>query len=117
MESCSKPSVRTTRVSNTCQVRPCSDMHLDLRYPIGRLLTLFGVILAIQGLTVEAKVLSQNVKLYWGAAMTVCGLTALYFATVRLKPDPTVRGVKPDPTVRGVRPSGGPSTPEHEDAV
>jgi len=81
-------------------------MHLDLRYPIGLLLTLYGVILAIQGLTADAKVLGLNVNLYWGAAMTVCGLTALYLATVRLKPDPTVRGVKPDPTVGGVPPSG-----------
>jgi len=101
-------------------------MHLDLRYPIGLLLTLYGVILAIQGLTAEAKVLGLNVNLYWGAAMTVCGLTALYVATVRLKPDPTVGGVKPDPTVGevkpdrtvgGVPPSGGPSTPEHGDVV
>jgi len=83
-------------------------MHLDLRYPIGLLLALDGAILAIQGLTAEATVLGLNVNLYWGAAMTVCGLTALYFATVRLKRDPTVGGVPP---------SGGPSTPEHEDVV
>jgi hypothetical protein len=83
-------------------------MHLDLRYPIGLLLTLYGVILAIQGLIAGAKVLGLNVNLYWGAAMMVCGLTALYFAKVRLKPDPTVGGVPP---------SGGPSTPEHEDVV
>ena len=55
-------------------------MHLDLRYPIGVLLTTYGVILAVQGAVVEAKVLGLNVNLYWGAAMTVCGLAALYFA-------------------------------------
>ena len=55
-------------------------MQLDLRYPIGLLLTVYGVILAVQGAIVEAKVLDLNVNLYWGAAMTVCGLTALYFA-------------------------------------
>jgi len=55
-------------------------MHLDLRYPIGVLLTTYGVILAVQGAVVEAKVLGINVNLYWGAAMTVCGLAALYFA-------------------------------------
>jgi hypothetical protein len=55
-------------------------MHFDLRYPIGLLLTLYGVILAVQGLIAGATVLGLNVNLYWGAAMTVCGLTALYFA-------------------------------------
>ncbi len=55
-------------------------MHLDLRYPIGLLLTLYGVILAIQGLIARAMVLGLNVNLYWGAAMTVCGVTSLYFA-------------------------------------
>lgn len=58
-------------------------MHLDLRYPIGLLLTLYGVILAIQGAIAEAKVLGLNVNLYWGAAMTACGLAALYFARRR----------------------------------
>jgi hypothetical protein len=48
-------------------------MHLDLRYPIGLLLTTYGAILAVQGAMVEAKVLNLNVNLYWGAAMTVCG--------------------------------------------
>jgi hypothetical protein len=55
-------------------------MHLDLRYPIGLLLTLYGVILAIQGLIAEAKVLGLNVNLYWGAVMVTCGVGALYLA-------------------------------------
>jgi hypothetical protein len=55
-------------------------MHLDPRYPIGLLLTVYGVILAIQGLIAGAKVLGLNVNLYWGAAMTACGLASLYFA-------------------------------------
>ena len=91
-------------------------MHLDLRYPIGLLLTLYGVILAIQGLIAGATVLGLNVNLYWGAVMTVCGLTVLYLAKVRPKPDPTVGGAKPDP-VGGVPPSGGPSTPDRKDVV
>jgi hypothetical protein len=74
-------------------------MHLDVRYPIGLLLTLYGLILAIQGLMAGATVLGLNVNLYWGAVMTVCGLTVLYFAKVRLKPDPTVSRA-PDPTER-----------------
>jgi hypothetical protein len=55
-------------------------MRLDIRYPIGLLLTTYGVILAIQGVIAEARVLGLNVNLYWGAAMTVCGLVALYLA-------------------------------------
>jgi hypothetical protein len=65
-------------------------MQLDVRYPIGLLLTLYGLILAIQGLIAGAKVLGLNVNLYWGVVMTICGLTVLYFVKVRLKPDPTV---------------------------
>jgi len=55
-------------------------MHLDLRYPIGLLLTLYGVILVIQGLSARAKVLGLNVNLYWGVVMIACGLGALYLA-------------------------------------
>ena len=55
-------------------------MHLDLRYPIGLLLTLYGVILAIQGAMAGAKVLGLNVNLYWGVVMIACGLGALYLA-------------------------------------
>jgi hypothetical protein len=55
-------------------------MDLDLRYPIGLLLTTYGAILAIQGLVVEAKVLDVNVNLYWGVVMMACGIFALYLA-------------------------------------
>jgi hypothetical protein len=55
-------------------------MYLDLRYPIGLLLTLYGAILAIQGLTADVRVLGLNVNLYWGAGMIACGLGALYLA-------------------------------------
>ena len=58
-------------------------MRLDLRYPIGLLLTTYGAILAIQGAIVRATVLGLNVNLYWGAIMTVCGVSALYFARRR----------------------------------
>ena len=55
-------------------------MRLDLRYPIGLLLRLYGVILATQGLMAGATVLGLNVNLYWGAVMIACGLGALYLA-------------------------------------
>ena len=55
-------------------------MHLDLRYPIGLLLTTYGAILAVQGAIVRATVLGLNVNLHWGVVMIACGLGALYFA-------------------------------------
>ena len=60
-------------------------MHLDLRYPIGLLLTTYGVILAVQGAMVDAKVLNLNVNLYWGATMTVvCGAVVVAAGAVWL---------------------------------
>jgi hypothetical protein len=58
-------------------------MRLDLRYPIGLLLTTYGVILAIQGAIVRATVLGLNVNLYCGVIMMISGLVALYLARRR----------------------------------
>ncbi len=55
-------------------------MHLDLRFPIGLLLTIYGVILVVQGALARATVLGINVNLYWGAFMVLCGLTGLVLA-------------------------------------
>ena len=55
-------------------------MHLDLRYPIGLLLTTYGAILAVHGAVVRSLVLGLNVNLYWGLVMIACGLGALYLA-------------------------------------
>jgi hypothetical protein len=55
-------------------------MQLDLRYPIGLLLTTYGVMLAVQGALVGATVLGLNVNLYWGALMAGCGIAALWLA-------------------------------------
>jgi hypothetical protein len=55
-------------------------MHLDLRYPIGLLLAVYGVILALQCAAVRAIVLGLNVNLYWGIVMTISGLAILYLA-------------------------------------
>lgn len=58
-------------------------MHLDLRYPIGLLLTTYGVILALDGVFVRATVLGLNVNLYWGAVMMIGGAASLYLARRR----------------------------------
>jgi len=55
-------------------------VHLDIRYPIGLLLTTFGAILAAEGAVVRAEVLGVNVDLYWGAFMIACGATTLGLA-------------------------------------
>ena len=58
-------------------------MRLDLRYPIGLLLTTYGAILAVHGAIVQAMVLGLNVNLYWGVIMIACGLGALFLARRR----------------------------------
>jgi hypothetical protein len=55
-------------------------MHLDLRYPIGLLLTTYGAMLVLQGAIVGATVLGLNVNLYWGVVMIAGGVGALYLA-------------------------------------
>jgi hypothetical protein len=55
-------------------------MQLDLRVPIGALLTLYGAILVIHGVSVGATVLGLNVNLYWGALMMASGVGALLLA-------------------------------------
>jgi hypothetical protein len=55
-------------------------MHLDLRYPIGLLLTTYGAILALQGAIAREVVLGINVDLYWGGFMIVCGLAGVLSA-------------------------------------
>ncbi len=58
-------------------------MHLDLRYPIGLLLVIYGALLAVQGMMVRALVLGINVNLYWGVVMLAGGAATLYFARRR----------------------------------
>jgi hypothetical protein len=55
-------------------------VQLDLRYPIGLLLTIYGAILVLQGAFVHATVLGLNVNLYWGGVLIACGLGALFLA-------------------------------------
>jgi len=59
-------------------------MKLDIRYPIGYLFTVFGMILTIYGM-VSAKNIYQrslgiNVNLYWGIVLIAFGLGMLSFA-------------------------------------
>lgn len=67
-------------------------MHLDLRYPIGLLLVVYGVILAADGALVGTSVLGLNVDLYWGAVMIACGAAALFLARRAGRSGSTVAG-------------------------
>lgn len=53
-------------------------MGLDIRYPIGIIFTLYGLILIVFGLLTNPAIfersLSINIDLWWGGAMLVFGL-------------------------------------------
>jgi hypothetical protein len=59
-------------------------MKLDLRYPIGLLFSLFGLIIAVYGLvsdkTIYQKSLGMDVNLWWGLVCLAFGLAMLSFA-------------------------------------
>jgi hypothetical protein len=59
-------------------------MKLDLRYPIGYLFTVFGMILTIYGIVsnrmIYARSLGINVNLYWGIVLLAFGLGMLALA-------------------------------------
>ena len=59
-------------------------MKLDLRYPIGLLFSVFGVILTIYGIVsnraIYEKSLGMDVNLWWGLVLLSFGLAMLSFA-------------------------------------
>ncbi|HEY6224890.1 MAG TPA: hypothetical protein VIW26_13980 [Gemmatimonadales bacterium] len=59
-------------------------MKLDLRYPIGLLFTVFGVIITIYGIVsnrmIYEKSLGMDVNLWWGLVLLGFGLAMLSFA-------------------------------------
>ncbi len=59
-------------------------MKLDLRYPIGLLFTVFGMILTIYGIVSDKSIyqrsLGINVNLYWGIELLAFGLVMLALA-------------------------------------
>ena len=65
-------------------------MGLDLRWPIGIIFTLYGVIMMIFGVVTDPQIFVErsmgvNIDLWWGAAMLVFGLcmAALAFRASR----------------------------------
>ena len=67
-------------------------MKLDLRYPIGLLFTVFGMILTIYGIVSDKAIyqrsLGINVNLYWGIELLAFGLVMLALAMHSRRPTP-----------------------------
>jgi len=59
-------------------------MKLDLRYPIGLLFSVFGVILTLYGIfgdkTIYQRSLGMDVNLWWGLFCLAFGLAMLSYA-------------------------------------
>jgi Na+/H+ antiporter NhaD/arsenite permease-like protein len=67
-------------------------MRLDLRYPLGTLFTVFGLLLVVYGLSrpgVTAPLTAVNVNLYSGLPMLVFGVVMLWLARrAESRPEP-----------------------------
>jgi hypothetical protein len=65
-------------------------MTLDIRWPIGGMFTITGVLLVIYGLVsdpaIYAKSLGINVNLWWGLVLLVFGASMLWLAYRGTKP-------------------------------
>jgi len=74
-------------------------MRLDVRFPIGGMFTIFGVILVVFGLVsspaIYEKSLGINVNLWWGLVLLVFGLVMLAFAWRAITPKPPEPGPRP----------------------
>ena len=60
-------------------------MHLDIRYPIGAMFSLFGAILIIYGMTtssssIYARSLGFNINFWWGLVLLGFGVIMLALA-------------------------------------
>lgn len=59
-------------------------MNFDLRYPVGLIFAIFGVILVAEGLfggpDLVSKSLGINMNLWWGLFQLCFGLSMLFFA-------------------------------------
>ena len=59
-------------------------MNLDIRYPIGGMFSIFGIVLFVYGLVsspaIYERSLGINVNLWWGIVLLVFGLVMLALA-------------------------------------
>ena len=72
-------------------------MGLDVRFPIGGMFSIFGVILTIYGIVsnpaIYEKSLGINVNLWWGLVLLVFGLVMLWLAFRAARAKPPTTGV------------------------
>lgn len=80
---------------------------LDVRFPIGGLFTVLGLLLAGYGVATRddarlyARATGVNVNLWWGVAMVAFGLLCLALAA-RSGPRPTMRPAEESPEGRAI---------------
>jgi hypothetical protein len=74
-------------------------MKLDVRFPIGLMFGLFGLLLVIYGLvsdrTIYARSLGINVNLWWGLVLLGFGVVMLVFAVRGLRRQGTAGNADP----------------------
>ena len=67
-------------------------MNFDLRFPIGLMFSLYGVLLVAFGLisdkAIYARSLDININLIWGAIMLLFGVAMLFLSLRDRKGDP-----------------------------
>ena len=71
-------------------------MRLDVRFPIGGMFTIFGVILTVYGIVsspaIYEKSLGINVNLWWGLVLLAFGLVMLGLAVRAERAKPPTSG-------------------------
>jgi hypothetical protein len=55
-------------------------MSLDLRFPIGLIFSIFGVILAAEGIRRRVDTIGVNINLWWGLVMLAFGIVMFLLA-------------------------------------
>jgi hypothetical protein len=77
-------------------------MGLDIRWPIGFMFLLLGVVLAVYGLVSDADIYAQslgmNVNLIWGSVLIVFGLVMIALARAGRKTRQNIADDRPATT-------------------
>jgi putative Mn2+ efflux pump MntP len=68
-------------------------MGLDIRYPIGLMFGIIGLVMVVYGLLTGSDPMYQrslgiNVNVWWGAVLLLFGVLMLYFARKTAKEEP-----------------------------
>ncbi len=55
-------------------------MNLDIRFPLGLLFSVIGLILAVAGMVTDERSLGYNINLWWGLVLLAFGASMLLLA-------------------------------------